>query len=344
MCPKVSVIIPVYNAEKYITECIKSLLNQTLFECEFIFINDGSNDNSEEIIKKYQPIDTRIKLITQENLGVSIARNKGLKVAEGQYIGFVDADDYIQHDMYELLYSAASQSDCNVVICNFQSETDGHRVTSSYPFPAEKILDKSYIEEHIMPYFLKSDGLNSVANKIYRKKIIRDFKIEFPSGVALGEDGIFNMKFFSHAPTVKYLEYAGYHYREVSGSATRNILEKDYFKRALEVYHLELPKFYYDKYDLIEIQKLKSIKLVNNVMSYIHIYFKPSTKLSFKERYRYINNMISHKDVRESLYDFYSESYNMIGRYEKFIVTMMKLKSMMGLYCATAYSRYRNNS
>lgn len=344
MSTKISVIIPVYNADQFLADCVESLINQTLQECEFIFINDGSKDNSVDIIRKYQKNDTRIKLINQENKGVSVARNKGLEVAQGEYIGFVDADDYVKNDMYEILYNAAIESDSEVVLCNFQSESDGQCVTSSYPFPTEKKFDKSYIEEHILPYFLKSDGLNSVANKIYRRKIIKDFKIEFPAGVALGEDGMFNIVFFCHALTTKYLEYAGYHYREVSGSATRNILEKDYFKRALEVYHLELPSFYYEKYDLKEIRKLKSIKLVKNVMSYIHIYFKPTTKLSFQERYKYINNMISHKDVRESLYDFYSESYNMIGRYEKFIVTMMKIKSMMGLYCATAYSRYRNNS
>ncbi|MES9697320.1 glycosyltransferase [Bacillus sp. JJ927] len=102
-----SVIIPVYNAEKYITQCIESLLNQTLRECEFIFINDGSTDNSEKIIEDYKKINDRITLINQENQGVSIARNRGLDVSTGEYVGFVDADDYIEKDMYEMLYNAA---------------------------------------------------------------------------------------------------------------------------------------------------------------------------------------------------------------------------------------------
>src|SRR6476646_4070363 len=98
MSQKVSVIIPVYNAGKYITRCIESLLNQTLQECEFIFINDGSIDDSREIIEGYKQVDDRIILINQVNQGVSIARNKGLYLAAGEYVGFVDADDCIEKD------------------------------------------------------------------------------------------------------------------------------------------------------------------------------------------------------------------------------------------------------
>ena len=102
---KVSVIIPVYNCEKYIEECIESLINQTLQECEFIFVNDGSKDKSEEIIKKYADKDERITLINQKNSGVSVARNVGIKKAVGEYIGFVDADDYVDSNYYEKLYN-----------------------------------------------------------------------------------------------------------------------------------------------------------------------------------------------------------------------------------------------
>src|SRR3954470_7921673 len=105
MSIKVSVVIPVYNAEKYITECIESLLNQTLKQCEFIFVNDGSSDNSSQIINEFKKKDNRIILINQENQGVSIARNNGLKAASGEYVGFVDADDYIDCEMYETIYS-----------------------------------------------------------------------------------------------------------------------------------------------------------------------------------------------------------------------------------------------
>lgn len=339
---KLSVIVPVYNAEKYITQCIESLLNQSLQECEFIFINDGSQDDSRQIIENYQDLDDRIKLINQENQGVSIARNEGLLVATGEYIGFVDADDFIEKNMYEILYTSAKQSVCDVIISNFVSEIKGNKIITRYPFPIGITLNKDYINLEILPYFLKENNLNTGCNKIYKNKVVRENSIKFPEEVPLGEDGLFNMQFFSFADTMKYLDYSGYFYREVGGSATRNIVGKDYFNRALEVYNMKLPAIYKELIKKEKINKLRSIKLIKSVMSYIHIYFTPSKELSFIKRFRYIENMISNKDVRKALLEGYNELYNTLGRYEKFILNLIKRKSTMGLYCVTAYSRFRN--
>ncbi|MCR8635389.1 glycosyltransferase [Paenibacillus radicis (ex Xue et al. 2023)] len=339
---KVSVIIPVYNADAYISECIESLLNQTLQECEFIFINDGSTDNSRQIIESYMNSSTRIKLINQANQGVSIARNRGLQIAAGEYTGFVDADDYIKPDMYETLYNAAKQGDCDVVISNFEGELDGHRVSYKYLFPDNVVLPRAYIEEEMLPYFIKTDNLNTACNKIYRQQIIKEHNLSFPEKVALGEDGMFNMLFFSYALNMKYIDYSGYYYREVAGSATRNLMEKDYFERALEVFKLELPEIHTGKLDRVKLYRLKSIKLIRSVMSYIHIYFIPSKEISFNQRYTYVKNMISNKYVRDALSVYYSESYSTSARYEKLVTDMIRSQSAVGLYCVTAYSRLRN--
>lgn len=342
MSEKVSVIIPVYNAEKYIIQCIKSLLNQTLYECEFIFINDGSRDNSRQIIESYQKLDNRIKLINQKNQGVSVARNTGLNMANGEYVGFVDADDYIEKDMYEVLYKSAKKNDCDVVVSNFESELGGHKIITNYSFPLNTVLKRNYIEKELLPYFLKKDDLNTVWNKIYNNKVIRVNNVNFPEKVALGEDGMFNIQFFSHASTMIYVDYTGYHYKEIAGSATRNISEKDYFKRALEVYHLQLPEIYTGKIDQVKMWKLKSIKLVNSVISYIHIYFISSQDVSFSNRYKYVKKMIVHKEFRDALSLFNRENYSTLGRYEKFLISMIKRKFVIGIYFATAYSRLRN--
>ncbi|EEM14426.1 MULTISPECIES: glycosyltransferase [Bacillus] len=342
MSQKVSVIIPVYNAGKYITRCIESLLNQTLQECEFIFINDGSIDDSREIIEGYKQVDDRIILINQVNQGVSIARNKGLHLAAGEYVGFVDADDCIEKDMYETLYNSVKQSNCDVVISNFKGETEGHKVITTYPFPIDIVLEKDYIEQEVLPYFLKADNLNTVVNKIYRNNLIKENNVKFPSGIALGEDGMFNVAFFSGATRMKYVDYVGYHYKEVAGSATRNISEKDYFQRAVEVYTMELPQIYTDKIDRVRISKLRSIKFINSVMSYIHVYFTPSKDVSFNKRYKYVKSMIRNEHVREALPIYYSEIYNKLGRYERLIINLIKRQSTVGLYCVTAYSRFRN--
>lgn len=342
MNKKVSVIIPVYNAEKYLVQCIESLFSQTLQECEFIFINDGSKDTSREIIENYIKSDKRIRLINQENQGVSMARNRGLSIASGEYIGFVDADDYIENDMYEILYNSAKQSNCDIVISNFESEIDGHKVITKYQFPRDTILKKDYIEQELLPYFLKTDDLDTTWNKLYRNKLIRDNNVKFPEKVTLGEDGIFNIRVFCNATSIKYINYNGYHYREVAGSATRNILQQDYFNSVIERYAMEMPEIN-EKIDKAKIHQLKSIRLIKNVMSYVHIYFTPSREIDFSKRYKYIKNMICHKYVKEALDLYYKEIYYSLGRYEKFIINMIKKESTLGLYCATSYSRFRNN-
>lgn len=341
MCAQVSVIIPVYNAEKYITQCIESLLNQTLAESEFIFVNDGSRDHSRQIIERFQKFDARIKLINQDNHGVSAARNSGISIANGEFIGFVDADDYVEKDMYEILYQAANQGDCDVVVSNFEGEIDGHRAVTRYPFPVNTVLDKEYIEQKILPYLLMKDDLNTACNKIYKYKVLRENNIRFPAKVLLGEDGMFNKEFFARAVRMKYIDYTGYHYKEVDGSATRNILEKDYFKRALEIYDMKLPAVY-DNMDMDEICLLSSMRLIKSVMSNVYIYFKPSDAVSIGKRYRYVKDMICNERVRSALAVCYDQLYGSVGRYDRFLLDMIKRKSALGLYCATAYSRLRN--
>jgi glycosyltransferase involved in cell wall biosynthesis len=339
---KVSIIIPVYNAEKYLEECITSLLNQTLQECEFIFINDGSVDESKHLIESYQELDSRLILINQENEGVSAARNRGLQRAVGEYIGFVDADDYIEKDMFGVLYDSAKQHECDLVISNFEGETEGQKVNMTYPFEANVLLDKEYIKRELLPYFIKSDNLNAVWTKIFKTKVIKEYNVTFPEKVALGEDGMFNLLFLSYASTAKYINFTGYHYREVVGSATRNIVEKDYFNRAIEVYNLELPVTIVRQIDKGEIQQLKSIKLIKSVMGYIHLYFTPAENFGLLQRFTYIRNMIRNQCVQGSLPIFYREHYSSLGRYEKFVLAMINQKSTVGLYLATTYSRIRN--
>ncbi len=342
---KVSVVIPVYNAGPYIAQCIESLLNQTLQSCQFIFVNDGSLDDSAVTIDKYRKSDERVVLIEQKNQGVSAARNRGMDAATGEYIGFVDADDCIEEDMFERLYTAAKHSGADAAISNIEAEMDGKQVITKYPFPSNKKLGRDFIETELLPYFLKSDNLNAVWNKIYKTRIIKDNHIQFPDNIALGEDGIFNIRFFSIAHSFQYLDYAGYHYREVSGSATRNIIDKDYFKQALQVFAREFPENQLGGVlQKHKIEALKSIKLIHNVMAYIHLYLRPSNDLSFVSRYRYVRHMVGHRMVRNALPVFYRETYPSLGRYEKVLLHLIRGRSVIGLYCITAYSRLRTKS
>lgn len=340
---KVSVIIPVYNAEKYISECIDSLIGQTLRQCEFIFVNDGSSDRSGLIIEGYKNKDARIKLINQQNQGVSAARNNAMAAAAGEYAGFVDADDRVEPTMFETLYAAAAAGNCDVVFSNFESEQDGQRLVSRCPFPANEILERNYIKQDILPIYLMSDQLNAVWNKLYRMELIREHVVKFPDRVALGEDGLFNMQVISFSARVKYIDYTGYHYREVQGSATRNVVHKDYFARALEVYQAKLPPAFESLLMQERVLELKTIKFIRAVISYIHLYFMPTTGLSFQQKYRYVKNMLDQPVIHEALPLYKQQIGSELGRYEWLILLMMKSKSAMGLYWITAYSRARNN-
>ena len=237
MKPKVSIIVPIYNCEKYLDEAIQSLLEQSIRECEFILVNDGSTDNSLNIANEYVKLDSRIKIINQVNQGVSVARNTGIEAAQGEYIGFIDGDDWIEVDMYKTLYDIANKNDLDLVISDFEQELDGKKIINKLDITVNSIVNKEDIINNILPQFLQHENLNTVCNKLFKREVIQRFNIRFPKGVALGEDGFFNINYFSNAESLMYINYCGYHYREVEGSATRNIFEKDYFNRALEVYN-----------------------------------------------------------------------------------------------------------
>ena len=139
---EVSVIIPVYNAEKYLEKCIESVVNQTLKDIEIILINDGSTDGSEEICKKYLS-DERVIYYSKENEGLAAARQDGIERASGEYIGFVDSDDWVEPDMYEKMYAAAKSNNSDVVYCNGLVNEDGHRFSpemSSGPYDRENFV------------------------------------------------------------------------------------------------------------------------------------------------------------------------------------------------------------
>ncbi|UOY92700.1 glycosyltransferase [Ectobacillus sp. JY-23] len=337
---KVSVIIPVYNSAIYLNECIESLLQQTLSECEFIFVNDGSRDNSKQIIESYQAIDKRIILLNQENQGVSVARNNGMNVATGEYIGFVDADDYVKKDMFAKLYRQAKYCDCDSVLSDFESKIEGRTVITTYPFQQEKCLDASVIKKEILPYLLQYEDLNQVWNKLYKRNVIEEYKICFPVGIDLGEDGMFNLRFFSKAKSLIYVQKSYYYYREVQGSATRNISQKDYFKNALEVYLHNHDNVIVGEDKRVE--ELKANKLIRSVISYTHIYFTPTKDMSFLRRYSYVSKMINNEEVIKALVIYKRHESKQSSKYEQLLLQMIRKKLVLGLYVLTAYSRYRN--
>lgn len=218
---KVSVIVPIYNSEQYISRCVKSLINQTLENIEIILVNDGSSDNSYEIIKEFQKNNDNIKVINKKNSGVGDTRNIGIDNAIGEYIGFVDSDDWISCEMYSNLYNEAKKNNCDIAMCSIVKENKHGK--KDY----EKInIQKNKVMENILQYPESfRDIAGSTCKAIYRRSMLNSNKIRFLKDLPLSEDKIFNMYALKYANKIIYLDKYLYTYFENEVSAVEKYRE-----------------------------------------------------------------------------------------------------------------------
>lgn len=229
--PKISVIIPIYNVEKYIKECLSSVVNQTLKDIEIICVNDGSKDNSRDIAAEFAQNDNRIKIIDQENSGLSAARNVGIKAASGEYVAFVDSDDRISLNFLEALYNAAKQNGADVACTNIVRFYPKEKKFLEYKNVqvAQNVKEK-YELGHV-PEF------NYVWNKIYKREALINLGLLFQEGKVY-EDIVFTHKALYFLGKMVSVPDACYYYRYTSGSLANNKKNKpDYlenFKLAID--------------------------------------------------------------------------------------------------------------
>ena len=211
---KVSIIVPVYNVELYIEDCLNSLLNQTYSNYEIILINDGSTDNSIEICSKYN--DQKIKIFNQNNKGVSIARNVGISLATGQYIMFVDADDMVSEKYIENLIKSIEETNTDMVVCGYTKEkAELVNKKNSQEIKGE-IINANTMLENMMENNLQEGYL---WNKIFKKSIINDNSLEFKEGVNVWEDLYFVIEYLSKSDKIFAINEKLYYYRTREGSA-----------------------------------------------------------------------------------------------------------------------------
>ena len=208
MDPLVSIIIPVYNVEKYLDKCITSVVNQTYKNLEIILIDDGSPDNCPAICDAWKSRDSRIKVIHQQNGGLSHARNEGLKIATGEFIGFVDSDDWIEPEMYETLLTAIQENDADIAVCNYQSEHEKAQVVIQKPeSPSKKI----YTEVEALELLLsgKSFIRSVVWNKLFKSHLLTD--LLFPEG-KIYEDSLWTPQAIGRSKIIVTIDLVLYHY------------------------------------------------------------------------------------------------------------------------------------
>lgn len=234
----VSVIVPVFNSEKYLQKCIESLLNQSLSELEIIIIDDASSDGSKEILKKYLT-DKRIKVVSKPvNEGVSAARNDGINIATREYIGFVDSDDYVAKDMFEKMYQSAIDQRADVVSAGHVNwdEENNSMISHPSPLPANNNIDSAQMRRYLSQSN-KTRFLWYAWRNIYKRDMLNTNNILFEKDIKIGEDSIFNLKAFYYAKRTYVMNEQFYYYRDTPNSLTSK-KGKIYLTESLKLQYL----------------------------------------------------------------------------------------------------------
>lgn len=224
----ISVIVPVYNVEEYLQECINSIIKQTYKNIEIILVDDGSTDKSKTICDKYLKEDSRIKVIHQENSGVSEARNKGIEEAKGDWITFVDADDYISLDFCEKMLKKVLESDSDCIICSYNK---------IYNTTVVEILKSTDMQlnrkEFLNKIFDVQSGFGFCHMKLWNAKMIKDNKVYFDKELKVAEDALFCINMSNYINKIYFLNETLYNYRFNSESAVRKF-DENYTEKYLK--------------------------------------------------------------------------------------------------------------
>lgn len=237
---KISVIIPVYNTEKFLERCLNSVIKQTLKEIEIIVVNDGSRDNSLEIIKKFKEEDNRIVLLNEQNGGSSFARNKGLETAKGKYFYFIDSDDYLEEDtMFEELYNKCENDNLDIVVFDYYNDFGNRKEYIKNIEISDNILINK--EEYIKDLINGKWGI-SIWGKLIKKELFKDKKIIFPENIFMGEDLLTSLKLVFFSKKIGKVNKAFYNYVQHENQGTK-ITKKEKAYEDLFYLYMEIEKF-----------------------------------------------------------------------------------------------------
>lgn len=260
---KLSIIVPTYNVELYLEDCVNSLLTQDYKDCEIIIVDDGSTDGSGEVADRILPKDPRIKVIHQPNGGLSAARNTGLRNATGDYISFIDSDDLVTSNMYTDLISILDKNNADVAVCNFEVFNKENRYKGTRY--KDEVID--YSPENQVNFYRAA--LDSSCNKVYKAEPIFKIGLEFEhKNKVAQEDYWFLVRLFSHVTRIVTTNAAHYLYRERGSSITKSHSDGDITKRCLDF--LSLSKEYISEHTDREYDEFLNYQYVNMFMASIN--------------------------------------------------------------------------
>lgn len=268
----ISIIMPVYNTEKYVETAIKSILDQTFKDFELIIVNDGSTDASKDIIDKYYKIDNRIKIVNKINEGLGYARNSGLEYASGKYILFIDSDDYIESYTLEEIYIAAEKNKADITVFNMKKvmETTGQVIEEKFlklkneTISIKNIGINKYFEEYFFPYIHGHEA----CNKLYKYELLKSSKVLFDSNDYIcSEDLLFNIKLLPFVDKITSINKSYYSYTQ----RTNSLMNSGYRKKLNERFTNLINEYknYIDKIKEVNLDKEISVlyfNLINSVL------------------------------------------------------------------------------
>lgn len=316
---KISVIIPVYNAEKYLRKCLNSILNQTYTKLEIILVNDGSKDSSLSICYEYKKKDDRIKIINNDNHGVSYSRNCGISISTGEYIMFIDADDYIENNFIEKL-----------ITCN-EYETYDLFISCYTDFYDENIFkEQKLIDENILTFDLKKDYLNIVKylrtpwGKIYKLNIIKENNIRFPEDYITAEDQIFNFIYLKYINKYRFLNECLYFYRHENKDSLSS--SKSYEAFISNIKKLKFEKVFLDEMNMENKEKIMGDDAVELISGYIF--------LSNENMFNYFNYKKRLKLIKSIL----ENKYNATNNKKNLILKFLKYNIIFPIYVYYAFN------
>lgn len=335
---KVSIIMPVYNAEKYLAKSIKSMLEQTLREIELILVNDGSNDASATICDEYSQTDNRIRVIHKKNEGACIARNIGISLAQGEYLQLVDADDYCELNMLEEQYELAKKTQAEVVMCGLKYDIHLKNGDILYELNNYKNLQLQGVEEikHVMMDLIDNMLFNYTHNKLYKLDFLKKHQIQFIEWLPIDQDTNFNLDVFKHLNRLTLTRRAYYHYIKSFNETIVTRYHPDKFEVRTFRYERMRNLFKDLGINTVENKKKLASIYVHQVIECFEMYFHSKCSLNVKEKKQKIKELIIYKDVRVAM----NSTDHCKSRYTNLIYYLMKKKYVFFIYLVVQQKCY----
>jgi len=295
----VSIVIPMYNVENYINKCVDTIINQTYKNLEIILIDDGSPDNCGDIADNYAELDCRIKVVHKINGGLSDARNVGLQIATGEYVFFVDSDDYVEADMIESVLGKAIDSEADVVLFSFYNEIVDKN---------ENIIKKEAVIFNPKESSSMISIIGYVWNKLYKTAYIKLNTFSFQKGLSLVEDIVFNEEVMIGANKIEYINKPFYHYV----SRERLTLVKKYHKNSYDLHKIGFRSRENVMFKLCgtnqKTQEVVASSHINGIRYCCSNMFYYKNNLTLKSKYRYIENMLDDEVTTQQIKIFQTQN------------------------------------